>query len=321
MIAVASTPPAPAGAATTWTVNVGGASSDRDVYPQTFQPRVLEVSVGDTVVWKFASFHVTTFLGGTDAPLPEVREGNKVYLNPKVFFPVGGKTYDGTGYWNSGTPPLVPNAPPFSAALTFTKAGRYQYYCAVHGPGMSGVIDVKESAPSGTPEAAVAKGRQEFAATVAAGERAWADTRPNRSGRTVTVPLIGSIKGAWSIFRFTREPLVINRGTTVTWKMADPFEIHTVTFAARGEKVQELVIPQPQQGGPPKLLMNPKVTTPTMDKSYDGREYINSGILYPPGLPGNPPSSYTLTFNRAGRYEYWCIVHVPEGMKGVIVVR
>lgn len=52
----------------------------------------------------------------------------------------------------------------------------------------------------------------------------------------------------------------------------------------------------------------------------DGTGYVNSGVLYPPMAPANLPKSYSLTFAKAGTYEYWCLVHVPNGMKGTSIV-
>jgi len=76
----------------------------------------------------------------------EVKEGDKTYFNPQVFFPVGGNTYDGTSFVTSGVPPDP--AKPFSYSLTFTKPGRYAYVCTIHGPGMGGTISVGERARS-----------------------------------------------------------------------------------------------------------------------------------------------------------------------------
>lgn len=90
-------------AARTWTVSAGG-FTDSGVFANTFQPRVIEIAVGDTVLWKFRDFHTVTFLSGEQAPPIFVPEGDKLYGNPRVFFPAGGKTYDGTGVANSGAP-------------------------------------------------------------------------------------------------------------------------------------------------------------------------------------------------------------------------
>jgi len=78
---------------------------------------------------------------------------------------------------------------------------------------------------------------------------------------------------------------------------------------------------QPQQQGPPKFLINPRVAAPTPQKTYAGAGYVNSGILFAPGTPGNPPTSYALTFTKRGTYTYTCVVHDALGMRGTIVVK
>ncbi len=83
--------------------------------------------------------------------------------------------------------------------------------------------------------------------------------------------------------------------------------------------VPPFVIPQMQAGGPPRLLLNPKVAAPTPHREYAGSGYVNSGILVPLGAPG--PRTYRLRFDRPGTYTYCCPIHAPLGMKGVVVVR
>ena len=88
-----------------------------------------------------ANFMICGAASGEKPPMLEIQEGGKTYINPAVFFPAGGKTYDGTGYANSGVP-QNPNNPTLTYSLTFTKAGSYGYFCIVHGPSMGGEIVV-----------------------------------------------------------------------------------------------------------------------------------------------------------------------------------
>lgn len=304
----------------TWTVIAGGGTRDVSVVANAFFPRTIEVTVGDTVTWKFQGFHNVVFLGGEQPPSLEVQEGNKTYFNPRVFFPGGGKTYDGTGYHNSGVPPDDPQAAAkFAYPLTFTKAGSYPYVCLIHGPAMAGTVAVKDRV-IGSPASVARQARSEQTAAIRAGQKAWAAWKTEREGATVVVPMIGDPKAGFSIFRFSRQPLVIPVGTTVKWVMRDPFEIHTVTFWGTG-KPPAFVIPEPQPQGPPKLLVNPQVAAPTPHKTYDGTGYVNSGILYPPGTPPDLPKSYSLTFTQPGKYVYVCVVHAFEGMYGTIIVK
>ncbi len=323
------------GANQTWTVIAGGGVPGASVVANSFQPRTIEIAVGDTVTWAFVQpwgVHTVTFLGREKPPDVEIRDGDNTYYNPKVFFsvpvpycytlqcvasPIGGNTYDGTSYVNSGwhTRPLA-NTAPYS--LTFTKAGTFEYRCLVHAA-MVGTVVVKERV-SASPAEVAARGRSELAATLQAGRAAFSKLNPERLGNTLVVPMIGDSKSGWSVFRFTPDPLVVERGTTVTWTMRDPLELHTVTFPS-GEQLPAFAIFQPQPQGPPKVLWNPRVISRTQTSTYDGTGFVNSGLLYPPGEPGNPPTSFSLTFTQPGRYVYWCVLHAPEGMKGVIIVK
>ncbi|HXN09018.1 MAG TPA: plastocyanin/azurin family copper-binding protein [Candidatus Acidoferrales bacterium] len=305
-----------ASSATNWTVIVGGQTPDVSVYANGFYPRELTIHTGDTITWQFAGFHNVSFLSGVAPPQFAIKDGNNYYANPQAFFPAGVSTYDGTGFRNSGVPQ---GDKPFSYSLTFTKPGRYEYACTLH-PGMTGVVNVVDGGVTETPEAVLARGRAEQAASLAAGTKAYESLSPQVTGSRVTVPLVGDRQARFSLLRFTHDPLVIAAGTTVTWTIQDPFEVHTVTFAGAG-KLPEFFIPQAQAGAPPKLLINAVALTPTSTTTYDGTGFVNSGLLGLPGAPGNSPSSFSLTFTKPGRYVYWCLVHDHENQQGVVIVK
>lgn len=308
-------PPA-AQAARTWTILGGGEKPDLSVVANAFYPRRLEVAVGDTVTWQISGFHNVAFLSGGRPPDIEIRRGGKQIINPAVMLPAGGKVYTGTGYLNSGLPPDPTK--PLAYSLTFNKEGRYGYLCLVHGPSMGGEI-VVGGPTTNDPDEILASAKQQQAQTIKIGDTAFAALKYDVMQGKVTVPMIGSVRDGYSILRFTREPLVITRGTQVTWEMADPFEIHTVTFGS-GAKPIDYVIPEPQPGGPPLLVVNTRITTPTRRTTYDGTGFVNSGVLFPPGLAPNLPTRFSLTFTKTGTYQYYCSVHLPF-MMGSVVVR
>jgi len=311
---LATTTPTHAMPPTKWTVIVGGATADTSIYANAFFPQSIEIGVGDAVTWTFEGFHNVAFLGGGAAPSFSVQEGDKSYWNPLMLFPAGGNTYDGSGYHTSGVP--GPDGR-LSYTLTFTKPGRYSYVCTIHS-GMRGTVIVTDK-PKGTPAAALKRGRAEQAATLAAGRARFASLHVERHGTTYVVPLVGNSQKRYSVLRFTRKPLVLPRGSTVTWAMRDTFEVHTVTFTS-GEKPPQFAVPEPQSSGPPKFLLNPRALAPTTNTQYDGTGYVNSGMLFPPGNP-KLPSSFSLTFTKPGRFEYWCLIHADVGQRGTIVVQ
>jgi plastocyanin len=65
-----------------------------------------------------------------------------------------------------------------------------------------------------------------------------------------------------------------------------------------------------------------KVTHLSHNSAYSvkgNEKFINSGLLFPQGKgPPNAGTSFTLTFEKAGTYNYYCIVH--PWMKGKVVV-
>lgn len=75
---------------------------------------------------------------GFVVPQPQKQGPPLLTLNPRVVYPSGGQTYDGTGVVNSGLL-IAPKPHPF--ALTFTKPGTYHYQCSIH-HGMEGTITV-----------------------------------------------------------------------------------------------------------------------------------------------------------------------------------
>ncbi len=189
---------------------------------------------------------------------------------------------------------------------------------------MGGAVIVKPGVPGSSPSAELARGRREQARVLSAGSKVWSAKSGLRQGNTVLVPLVGDTKSRYSIFGYTRRPLTITRGTTVTWVMRDLFEIHTVSFQQGGQLPKPLseVVAEPQQQGPPKLSWNPLVVQRTESKTYDGTGYANSGIIFTKGFgPPNAPDSFSLTFTKPGRYTYFCWIHTIEKMQGVVIVK
>jgi plastocyanin len=120
-----------------------------------FFPAKKTVKVGDTVTFEMSKDSIE---------LHNVHFGPKDYLDPfaqsflgEVFNPyvvyrsdAPGTTvsFDGTnhgnGYYNTGLLDADKNTPfPTKDSVTFTKAGTYAYYCAVHGNDMKGTVVVQ----------------------------------------------------------------------------------------------------------------------------------------------------------------------------------
>jgi plastocyanin len=305
----------------------------------TFFPASTKIHVGDSVSWSINGFHTVSFLaagqvpGSPFIPLP----GNlitgqldaagvpfwfngqpKQALSPEVALPAGGKTYSGSGFLSSGTPP--PSGPPAPFVVKFTKAGTYNFYCLIH-PGMKGTVKVLPKGahvPTATKDHLTAL--NEMVEDIAKA-RKLAKVKPPAA--TVLAGNDGTGPVAW--LRFFPQNLRIKVGTTVDFKLASRREIHTITIgpAAYTTAIEHAFItPQPKPGGPPTLLVNPLAAFPSDPPPlppYTGVNHGNgfeaTGIL----AGGGPlPSSMKITFTKTGVFNYECVVH--EEMDGKITV-
>jgi plastocyanin len=136
--------------------NTVRAGNDRGSMVQfAFFPARKTVSVGETVTFAMPKstieIHNVAF-----GPKPYLDEHAKTFLgptlNPFVVYrsdaPGTAVQFDGTdhgnGYFNTGVLDSESSTPfPSKDSVTFTKAGTYAYYCAVHGNDMKGEIVVQ----------------------------------------------------------------------------------------------------------------------------------------------------------------------------------
>jgi LPXTG-motif cell wall-anchored protein len=305
---------APARAATTWNVIVGGESADHALQAQAFLPTQITINQDDTITWTTGAdfVHTVTFLSGGTAPPVVAPEGNLVIQPTATAFPSGGPSYDGTGFVNSGL--LEGKGKTYS--LTFTKAGTYDYLCLLH-PGMVGQVAV-QAAGSAYPMTQAQIDAQASAELYDKLSRANQDlqnskltSKPNPNGATSYTVVNGAGGNQASVLRFLPVDLTVKAGDSVTWLGNDPHEVHTVTFYNPAGKVPDFIVPQPQASGPPKLVV--PHAAPENDTAVDSQDLYNSGLL----LPGQ---SYTFTFPKPGTYTYVCVVHAPQAMFGKVVV-
>jgi plastocyanin len=304
----------------TWKVAIGGETPDHGIQAQIFAPTLITINAGDTVTWTMAAGfdHTVSFLSGARQPPPVVPEpGGKFLFNPLITTPQGGPTYNGKGIASSGFLHLTG-----SYSLTFTKPGRYAYLCLLH-RGMAGTVAVL--APGKKLPATQAdldrKGALQVKSALARGGSLLKATKASvvksAKGTTYVSPLAGTLSGAASVIRFLPDSLTIKAGDTVRWELRDPMELHTITFSGTDQPA-EFITPRPQPQGPPKIYFNPKTVVRVGGLTQAGEGYYNSGFM---AFDAPGPRTYSLTFTRPGTYTYWCVVHVPQGMRGVITVQ
>jgi plastocyanin len=339
----------------TVTVLVGGGQDT--IVLDSFFPQTVRVRVGDTVVWKFNGdethhFHTVTFFGGPfDGPQRAVVGGGPGEVIPPGAVPVPGgqpgermrnpvrawptrkpaapiETYDGTTYVNSGEMRMHPRTtgmPAFETfSLTFTKPGTYRYVCAAH-PHMQGTIEVVPAEAVDVPiQAEIDKQAKAEAAHLLAlidkakGLGKTVRSEPGPHGTTFWFVRAGAFDTSGEmrgqLFDFLPKHLTVKAGDTVIWESVD---IHTITFNPMPPAPDPHIV-KAQADGPPLLLENPKVFQLSKPAHvYDPAQYFNSALL---GMTQARGTSWALTFDTPGVYEYFCALHEPMGMKGTITV-
>lgn len=109
--------------------------------------------------------------------------------------------------------------------------------------------------------------------------------------------------GAWQFMRFYPGNITINVGDKIEWILKGS-EPHTVTFLGPGGKMPDLLIPENNSSH--RLLLNPLAILPQGDLTYNGTMLTGSGQL---DVEPNFPRVYSLTFTKAGTFEYFCAFH------------
>jgi plastocyanin len=211
--------------------------------------------------------------------------------------------------------------------------GSYSYYCLLHGPSMSGTIDVVDKATTVPSPGEVAKqaAAERDAGLAKVKDAVAALPKGEIPGLVPAAPgqvLAGTgaeDPSAPGVEEFGPKQIKIKVGESVTWVFVGP---HTVSFNAPKGAAEALIKgddggwhlnPKANDpaGGPP-VAMNegppgpPKVTD---GGSFDGTGFRSTGFVvsFPPAL-----SAYKLTFTKPGTYGYLCLIH--PGMTGSVVV-
>ncbi len=274
----------------TWTVLAGNESRNQAIQSMAFLPKDIYVNAGDTVIWlaNSAELHTVTFLPPGE-PLMAFNPAD-----PTQLFLVGGTSYDGTSYYNSGLLANVSDTGfPVSASysLQFPAAGDFTYYCIVHGTIMKGTVHV---AKDGTPypyshNDYKKQANTEAQAILKDGRKLWHATSELADAHHVYA---GADDGTAMVMRFLQPTVRVHVGESVTFTNNGMAAPHTVTF---GTEPANAFIPS----GDPMM--------------FTGGD-LNSGLM----LPG---STFTVTFHKAGTFNYICALHDYMGMVGKVVVK
>jgi plastocyanin len=126
------------------------------------------------------------------------------------------------------------------------------------------------------------------------------------------------------LFGYKPQEVSVKVGQTVLWyvKPQEPAEPHTVTFVFDNTTRVNGFVPSNQRTFSPAVIDSGNITTiypPNASLTIIGTEkYVNSGWMFPRGpLPGSS-STFRVTFEKVGTYNYDCLLH--PWMDGKVVV-
>jgi plastocyanin len=289
--------------------------NNKSVAVLAFMPASITVPVNTPVSWSWEGTtepHSVTFLK-PDQTLPPPGSDTSLFAPTPPTGP-----YDGTTFVNSGLQPLGPTAPA-AFEMTFSKTGAYQYHCVIH-PQMLGTINVVDAgATADTPQQVFDRGNSEKAQWIAEGEAAAnqlagtaATSNDNGDGTKTWTVLMGASTQHTDILAFSPVPTTMKAGDKVRFLNSSGAP-HTATFSGNTPPIQDPTDPRadaPAPGPSPQTL--------------NATDFFNSGLLPPDAPPGaGPPEaarSFTFATTAAGKYSFYCILHLPSGMGSQLTV-
>ena len=306
-----------------------------------FLPARITIRAWDMVTWNLDSDepHTVTFSGGGGmipfaVPVPGGGP-NAVMSDPQGGFPTKRpgamvEIYSGTGHFNSGfmsnRSPGEGKPPNNTFSLIFERPGTYDYRCLIHRD-HRGSVNVlprdAEDVPS--QELIDARAREQRAIMLAQAERLKQDlaeppTELGPNGTTIWHIRAGgaAFDPKVEIYEFFPSEATIEVGDTVVWSTIAP-TIHTVTFHP-GLPEPLIVFSEPSDiGGPAMLVPNDEAMFPNKPAGeFEGTGLWGSGLISIAGAAGG--NAFTMTFTKAGTYDYKCLVHSDLGMEGTITV-
>ena len=270
--------------AVTWKVLVGEQTPDLAIQGMRFLPGEIWIDQGDSIKFLANSAEIHTVSFG-NPPLPPNSVDNLLF---DAATPVGGPVFDPDASWtNSGILTTMPS-PEFpsvtSYSLKFAARGDFTAYCLIHGQMMS--LSIHVLAP-GSPYPHTqafydAQAAAESAAVLADGIALWNATAAQA---TPTHVYAGASDTVAMVMRFIPEADTVPLGTTVTFDLGKNQILvpHTVTFTNFMQKGQ----------------------------------LVDSGVLL---APPAGPSSFSVTFDQTGTWDYFCQFHDDMGMVGSVTV-
>jgi plastocyanin len=236
-------------------------------------------------------------------------------FNPQLLARIGGSTYDGSSRVDTGL--AAGPKPSDSVKVTFTKPGRYKYFCDVH-TGMVGYVVVRakgKAVPSAKQDAAALKQRL-TTDLLAAKKLASTKIAANHVSLGLSSP------AGVELFAMFPATLTVKAGTVVTFSMSlNSREVHTAAFGTKSYLkglADSVASPNfDQQALFPSS--DPALGPIPLAPSSHGNGFANTGALDRDPATTTLPPSGQIKFTTPGTYHYVCLIH--PFMHGTVIVK
>jgi len=313
-----------------------------------FFPSSLKVRRGDKVRYSNAGFHTVSIMGRGETPpplaIPDPAGGTytginkpdgtpfgfngrtKLIYNPAVFLPVGDLNVDdrqthSTGVFlgNPGPPPA-----PGLKTLRFRRVGTYKVLCLIH-PGMQQTVRVQRKR-KGTDRPAAVRSRT-TRQTAAAQELPGANE-----------VYAGQERRNSSLLVFAPNSITVAAGTTVTFTMHSPSEVHDMVFTGQVDAAGKGAAQDFADAFITQTDLIPlfgPVNQLSPGHAYGSEDAVNGTYTYTGANAGNGflftsimddqaasplPNQEKVTFTTPGTYAYFCGIH-GTAMSGTVTVQ
>jgi plastocyanin len=296
--------------------------------PEGFFPDTVTVHAGDRVQWRFKGDRDVAFLAKHQKRPPFVITDPKRPLAPQndaagqpfwwggqptflessqVTAPRGGRSYPGSGWFNSGAPLVKPYT------LRFLRTGTYRYQDPIH-PGVRGTVKVvskRSRVPTLRSDNALAAAEVTHATDTA--RALFHGTPPPAS-----VVEVGREAKGVAVDDFFPSSMQIATDSSLTFRVPRrAVELHTVTLGPEASTLQRNLVVNGQIDPRAAYPSDPPHALPDYTGSNHGDGFLNSGLL-----DGDPRTSIgdsvTIHFTAPGTYTVVCLLH--PGMTATVRV-